>query len=128
MKQTYIAIIHKDPESDFGLSFPDFPGCVTAGDSFEEAASEAEEVLKFHIAGMSADGEEIPEASNFDFDLADEPGFVGVTLIEVDVPGRKERYNVTLDVGLVARIDEAAGKGKRSDFLGQAAEEKLGRG
>ena len=25
----YIALIHKDADSDFGVSFPDFPGCVT---------------------------------------------------------------------------------------------------
>ena len=28
---SYIAIIHKEPESDYGVSFPDFPGCITAG-------------------------------------------------------------------------------------------------
>ena len=33
----YIAIIHKDPDSDFGVSFPDFPGCITAGRSLDEA-------------------------------------------------------------------------------------------
>jgi predicted RNase H-like HicB family nuclease len=27
----YIALIRKEPDSDFGVDFPDFPGCVTAG-------------------------------------------------------------------------------------------------
>jgi predicted RNase H-like HicB family nuclease len=27
----YIALIHKDASSDYGVSFPDLPGCVTAG-------------------------------------------------------------------------------------------------
>jgi len=29
----YLAIIHKDTKSDYGVSFPDFPGCITAGRS-----------------------------------------------------------------------------------------------
>jgi len=28
---SYIAIIHKEPGSDYGVSFPDFPGCITVG-------------------------------------------------------------------------------------------------
>ena len=28
---SYIALIHKAPESDFGVSFPDLPGCISAG-------------------------------------------------------------------------------------------------
>ena len=27
----YIAYLHKEKASDFGVSFPDFPGCITAG-------------------------------------------------------------------------------------------------
>jgi len=41
----YIALIHKEPKSDFGVSFPDFPGCVSAGSTLEEAASLAAEAL-----------------------------------------------------------------------------------
>jgi predicted RNase H-like HicB family nuclease len=33
----YIAYLHKDKNSDFGVSFPDFSGCITAGSSLEEA-------------------------------------------------------------------------------------------
>jgi predicted RNase H-like HicB family nuclease len=35
----YIALIHKDAGSDFGVSFPDFPGCVTAGSTTYAGAS-----------------------------------------------------------------------------------------
>jgi len=41
----YIAIIHKDPDSDFGVSFPDFPGCITAGRTLDEAKEMAREAL-----------------------------------------------------------------------------------
>ena len=28
----YIAVIHTEQDSDFGVSFPDFSGCITADD------------------------------------------------------------------------------------------------
>ena len=57
----YIALIHKDPESDYGVSFPDFPGCITAGATLDEAKAMAAEALAFHIKGMTEDGDPIPE-------------------------------------------------------------------
>ena len=42
---SYIALIHKDEGSDYGVSFPDFPGCVTAGASLDEARGMAEEAM-----------------------------------------------------------------------------------
>jgi len=35
----YIALVHKEKDSAYGVSFPDFPGCISAGDTLEEAAS-----------------------------------------------------------------------------------------
>src|SRR5579859_5973240 len=69
----HIACLHRDAKSDFGVSFPDFPGCVTAGKSLEEARRKAPEALAFHIAGMLEDGETIPKPSTMD-DLAGDPG------------------------------------------------------
>lgn len=48
----------------FGVSFPDFPGCVSAGDTFDEAVRSAAEALAFHVEGMRADGEPIPDPSD----------------------------------------------------------------
>ena len=33
----YIAVVHKEPDSDYGVSFPDFPGCITAGKTIDAA-------------------------------------------------------------------------------------------
>jgi predicted RNase H-like HicB family nuclease len=68
----YIAYLHKDKKSDFGVSFPDFPGCVTAGRSLDEARRRAPEALAFHIASMIEDGEKIPKPSNIDDLVGDE--------------------------------------------------------
>ncbi|HEY0328379.1 MAG TPA: type II toxin-antitoxin system HicB family antitoxin [Rhodopseudomonas sp.] len=43
----YIALIHKDPDSCYGVSFPDIPGVITAGDTLDEALQQASEVLSF---------------------------------------------------------------------------------
>ena len=67
----YIALLRKDQGSDYGVDFPDFPGCVTAGTTLEEARRMAAEALEFHIQGMSEDGEAIPEPSLLDAVMAD---------------------------------------------------------
>ena len=69
----YIAYLHKTQKSDFGVSFPDFPGCVTVGRTLEEARKFAAEALSLHIQGMMEDGEIIPEPST----LANDPDCVG---------------------------------------------------
>ena len=54
----YIAYLHKDRISDFGVSFPDFPGCVTAGKTLEEArrlAGDSHQSAKRHVP-LSASG------------------------------------------------------------------------
>ena len=66
MKRTYIGLVHKDPESDYGVSFPDLPGCVIAGHTFEEAKELAAVALTLHLEGMACSGEEIPEPSSAD--------------------------------------------------------------
>ncbi len=43
----YIALIHKDADSSYGVSFPDVPGVTTAGDTIDEAMRKASEVLEF---------------------------------------------------------------------------------
>ena len=43
----YIALIHKEPDSCYGVSFPDIPGLITGGDDLEDAIEQATEVLEF---------------------------------------------------------------------------------
>src|SRR5579862_9592448 len=72
----YIAYLHKEKNSDYGVSFLDFPGCVTAGSTLEEARRMASEALAFHIQGMREDGEEIPAPSTLD-NLRGDPAMKG---------------------------------------------------
>ena len=58
----YLALLRKDADSDFSVDFPDFPGCVTAGATLEEARVMAAEALALHIQGMIEDREPVPNA------------------------------------------------------------------
>jgi predicted RNase H-like HicB family nuclease len=120
----YIAYLHKDKNSDYGVSFPDFPGCVTAGSTLEEARRMAGEALGFHIQGMREDGEAIPEPSTLD-ELRSDPAMKGAVafLVEVEEPEKTVRVNITARESQIAEIDRRArGAGlTRSSYVVQKA-------
>lgn len=111
----YIAYLHKDKKSDYGVSFPDFPGCITAGSTLEEARRMAAEALSFHIAGMQEDGVEIPEPSTLD-DLQNDPAMKGAVafLVEVTAQEKTVRINITARESQIAEIDRRADAAKLS--------------
>ena len=121
----YIGLIRKDQGSDFGVDFPDFPGCVTAGKSLDEARSMAAEALVLHIQGMNEDREPIPEPSGLDAVTRDPDNRDGVAfLVEVATrPVKAVRINVMLPEDLVEAIDRTTTN--RSRFLAEAARMKL---
>jgi predicted RNase H-like HicB family nuclease len=123
----YIAYLHKDKNSDFGVSFPDFPGCITAGSSLEEARGRSAEALAFHVAGMREDGETIPKPSTLD-DLHGDPAMKGAVafLTELREPERTVRINITARQSQIAEIDRRAlAKGlTRSSYIVQSALQK----
>ena len=134
MLRFYPAIISKHEGTDYGVVFPDFPGCVTTGETVREAAEMALEALALHVEGMVEDREALPEPSEPDAPLpdwlADLPDHtVARLLVPVELPGRAVRVNITLNEGLLARLDKAAGaEGEtRSGYIAQAVRERLGR-
>jgi predicted RNase H-like HicB family nuclease len=129
--RTYIALIHKEADSDFGVSFPDFPGLATAGKSLEDARAMAEEALAFHIEGLVADGEAIPEPSDLDDIMADPENREGVAVLiagrKMATPSRVVRLNITAPGDVLGEIDryvEAHGL-SRSGFLISAAQKVM---
>lgn len=121
----YFGLLRKDTDSDFGVSFPDFPGCVTAGRTLDEAQRMAREALEFHIKGMVEDGDPVPEPSSLDAIMKDPDNRDGVVII-VSVapnPARSMRINVMLPADIVAAIDRITRN--RSRWLADAAKAKL---
>jgi predicted RNase H-like HicB family nuclease len=63
----YIALIHKDRDSCYDVSFPDLPGVFTAGDTIDETMRKAAEVLEFAAEDWSAlEGKEFPAPRTID--------------------------------------------------------------
>lgn len=120
----YIAYLHKDRKSDYGVSFPDFPGCITAGKTLEEASRMAAEALTLHIQGMVEDGETVPEPSPVDDVAADAARLRAIAfLVNIDAPDATVRVNITARESQLAKIDALAEEAglTRSGFMVRAA-------
>ena len=71
MNKKYIATVHKEKDSDYGVQFYDFPGCISAGETIEEAQEMATEALNGHIELMLEDGNYIPNPSPLEVIIKD---------------------------------------------------------
>ena len=129
----YVAFIHKDPDSAYGVSFPDFPGCISAGDTMDEVISMGTEALAFHVRGMLADGDLIPEPRSLE-DIRNDPALAedreGAVLTLIPLVrdlGSTTRINVSLDLGLLEAMDSEARQRKqtRSAFIASAVRKEL---
>jgi len=126
----YIAVVHKDPKSDFGVSFPDFPGCITAGSSIDEAKDMAHDALSLHVKGLLEDGDNIPSPSKLE-DIMDDPEYSDAAAILVvtvsEAKPRSVRVNITVPEDMLRRIDAIAKKRgmSRSSFLVNAAQNAI---
>ena len=91
MERTYVGLVHKDPDSDYGVSFPDLPGCTTVGSTIAEAREMAREVLALYLESVAADGDQIPTSTAADAALLHEDAYDAIALIVVEaLPERTE--------------------------------------
>jgi predicted RNase H-like HicB family nuclease len=67
---------------DFGVEFPDLPGCVTAAWPLEEVPFMAVEALAGHVASLIDAGDPVPAPSTYD-QLKDDPELAGAVMILV---------------------------------------------
>ena len=79
--RNYVGLVHKDADSHFGVSFPDFPGLVTAGIDLDDARRMAEEALTLHLEGMAEDGDAIPPPSSLEDVMSDPHNRSGVVML-----------------------------------------------
>ena len=56
--------IHKDPDSDYGVTVPDLPGCFSAGSTIDEAMLMAKEAIELYLDTLIGDGRDIPMPSD----------------------------------------------------------------
>jgi predicted RNase H-like HicB family nuclease len=117
-----IALIHKDEGTSYGVSFPDFPGCISGGETLDQALTSAAEALGAHVALMLEDGDPIPPVRDLD-ELRADPEFADdfdgamIAVVPAFFPGRRaQRVNITVDGDLLEEIEASSPRprGKRS--------------
>ena len=129
----YVSCIHRD-EAGFGVSFPDFPGCLSVGATIDDAVRLGSEALAFHVEGLVDSGEVIPPPRSIDAikaapELADWRRDADLVLIPLLLDrGSSRRVNISLDRGLLEAIDDEARQRRmtRSAFLATAARREIG--
>jgi predicted RNase H-like HicB family nuclease len=130
--RNYIALFEQDSETGkYGVIVPDIPGFSSVGKDYDDAVRNATEGLASHIEVMRDYGEEVasprtlPEIKKEWDGWADWEHRAGIKigLIPVVLPFGTQRVLISLDVGLLARIDRIAKN--RSAFLASAAEYML---
>jgi antitoxin HicB len=65
MKQnTYRVLLNKEPEGGYTAIVPTLPGCITYGESTEEAIANVKEAIELYLESLVAHGELIPTEEN----------------------------------------------------------------
>lgn len=126
-------VIHKDSDSEYGVTVPDLPGCFSAGETLDEAFGAAKEAIECHLEGLLLDGDPIPqplgiEAHQSHLDYAGGTwGIVEVDLAELADKAR--RINISIPVRVLTLVDRAAKRAgeTRSGFITRAAMEQVRR-
>lgn len=124
MPATYYPAIIDRSATGFGVTFPDFPGCVANGSSVSDACVQGEKALALHLEAMVKDKDAIPQPSDCEEVRADLAEDEVVAMIRADVPVKVERVLVSIDSNLLRAIDAAATN--RSAFFADAARAHLG--
>lgn len=129
----YPIVIHKDPDSDYGVTVPDLPGCFSGGDTLDEAIEMAHEAITCHIEGLLMDGQPIPELRSLQEHHTDPYyadgiwAFVDFDMSEINV--EKVQVNITLPAPILAAADDAAARqgDTRSGWFTHAVLSQVGR-
>jgi len=128
----YPIVIHKDPDSDYGVTVPDLAGCFSTGGSVDEALSQAQEAIEGHIEALMLDGKAISTPKSIQHHQQNPDYVDGIwALVLVDITklsGKARRINITLPERILRLVDNYASQhGKsRSKFIAEAAMEYIG--
>jgi len=127
----YPVVIHKDSNSDYGVSVPDLSGCFSAGETLDEALQEVTEAIECHLEGLLMDGESIPVPHSIEYYQSDSDYAGGIwAVVTIDLAklsGKTTRVNITLPERVLNLMDKfAAENGEtRSGLIAQAAIEYI---
>src|SRR3546814_737511 len=122
----YIALIRQEHGS-FSVEFPDLPGCVSAGETLDEAINRASIALSFYAADTIGSGLSLPAPTPSDaiLEATEARGATAVLVALYPPKGQQARAHISADEHFLRRIDAAAAERgiKRSAFLMARSEE-----
>ena len=130
-----IAIETGDNEHAYGVVIPDLKGCFSAGDTLEEALTNAKEAAEFYLEDLAEDGRLPPQAGDLSqWQQAEQyQGWVWA-VVDVDIEpflGKASKLNVTLPNLITKKIDNVVKVNpqykNRSHFLQVAASHEFER-
>lgn len=125
----YIAIVHRDENSAYGLTFPDLPGCFAAADTWDEIPAAAAEALDLWFEDQPDVEPAALDTARRNPEVAAElaTGAVLLPVPYISADTALERVNISMERGLLRAIDEMARQRKmtRSSFLASAARREL---
>ena len=129
----YPVVLHKDPDSDYGVTVPDLPGCFSAGKTVDEALAMAKEAIELHLEGLIDEGQPVPSPGSIERHRQN-PDYGGGTwaIVAIDpalLRVNAKRINITVPERILDAIDRFTGeRGQtRSGFLVEAATDYMGR-
>ena len=129
----YPIVLHKDKDSDYGVTVPDLPGCFSAGSTIDEALAMAKEAIELHLEGLVAEGQSIPAARPID-KHQQRAEYRGGTwaVVSIDPSGLRinaVRINITVPERVLDAVDRFAERhGRtRSGLLVEAVTDYIGR-
>lgn len=115
----YIALVHKEKDSAFGVQFPDMPGCFSATDGMDDLVANAAGALSLWAEDTELPPhcsiEKITASKDIAADLAEGAFLVSVPYTENDT--RVVTANISLEHGTLKAIDTAA---KQHEFTRSA--------
>ena len=122
----YPVVIHKDNESDYGVTVPDLPGCFSTGVTLDDALYQVSEAIECHLEGLLMDEESFPLPKTIEYHQHD-PDYQGgiwalVTVDLTKLSGKTKRVNIILPEQILTLMDKyALEHGEtRSDLVTQA--------
>jgi len=120
-------VIHKDRDSDYGVTVPGLPGCFSAGSTMDEALTMAREAIELHLEGLLEEGLPVPDPGTIEEHKRDPLYRGGVwAVVSADLaalPGKARRINITMPRRVVEAVDRFAREHHqtRSGLLTRAA-------
>lgn len=125
----YTAVVHKDEDSAYGLTFPDLPGCFAAADSWNDIPAAAAEALDLWFEDQPDVDPSPLDAVRKQPEVAAAIGQGAVLMSVPYIPADTAlaRVNISIERGLLRAIDETArARGMtRSSFLASSARREL---